>query len=305
MSRHIKKYYFYLIARCLCLFGFYDRALPYYSKVIQIRTFFFNAQKHYMRAYEKSTQTSNLEVHGGVGDFLQHLPFMLQHPKENYMVFTHFPKAKEFFSALNIHIKEIHFYKDGKHHQLLKSRLRTHINSFLCPREIFFKNNPFNLNTTFHFDKKPVIGLQMSTSNQTGGHLNKKFVLKLINTLVGQKMTVVLFGTDRELEVLNLKKSQYLFFGSHPNIIKNLALVRNCDLLIGAESVFKTMSSMSKIPTLVYHKDNNNRFRDRVFINPYIEAGVMSVYKYQNLEREIDDAINFALNMIRKLKLND
>jgi len=31
----------------------------------------------------------------------------------------------------------------------------------------------------------------------------------------------------------------------------------------------------------------------------------MSVYKYRNLEKEIDYAINFALNMIRKLKLND
>ncbi len=83
MNRHIKKYYFYLIARCLCLFGLYDRALPYYSKVIQFRTFFFDVQKQYRRAYEKSAKKCDLEVHGGVGDFLQHLPFILKHPKEN------------------------------------------------------------------------------------------------------------------------------------------------------------------------------------------------------------------------------
>ena len=75
-------------------------------------------------------------------------------------------------------------------------------------------------------------------------------------------------------------------------------------MLIGAESVFKTMSSMSKIPTLVYYEDNNNRFRDRVFIYPYIKAGVMTVYKYQNLEKEMDPAIDFALHTIKKLKLN-
>jgi hypothetical protein len=61
---------------------------------------------------------------------------------------------------------------------------------------------------------------------------------------------------------------------------------------------------MSSIPTLVYHADNNNHFRDRVFINPYIKAGVMTVYKYQALEKEIDPAIDFALHAISKLKLN-
>jgi hypothetical protein len=32
------------------------------------------------------------------------------------------------------------------------------------------------------------------------------------------------------------------------------------EFIIGGESVFKTMSSMSKIKTLVIHEDNNNRF---------------------------------------------
>jgi ADP-heptose:LPS heptosyltransferase len=304
MNRHIKKYYFYLLARCLCLFGFYDRALPYFSKVVQFRTFFFDAQKQYKLAYEKSAKTCDLEVHGGVGDFLQHLPFMLQHPTKNYVVLTHFTKAKEFFKALNIHIKKIHFYESGEHHQALKNKLRTHVNSYLCPREIFFKNDPFGSLAPNHVMKKPVIGFQMSTSNQTGGQLHKTFALKLIKTLLDLKMTVVLFGTHHELETLDLATHPHLIFASHQNIIKNLALVKYCDLLIGAESVFKTMSSMSKIPTLVYHEDNNNRFRDRVFINPYINAGVMTVYKYQNLEKEMDPAIDFALHTIKKLKLN-
>ena len=127
MNRHIKKYYFYLLARCLCLFGLYDRSLAYYSKVIQFRTFFYDVQKQYRHAYEKSAKTSDLEVHGGVGDFLQYLPFMMQHPKENYVVVTHFAKAKEFFQALNIHIKKIHFYKSGEHHQDIKNNLNTQV----------------------------------------------------------------------------------------------------------------------------------------------------------------------------------
>ena len=304
MNKHFKKYFFYFLARIFCLFGFYDRSLLCYSKVIQFRTFFWDVQAQYIDAYEKSTKSCDLEIHGGIGDFLQHLPFMIKHPNENYVVITHFAKAKAFFKALNIHIKKIYFYKNGDEHRAIKSRLRKKAQSLLCPRIIFFKKNPFKLSTVFRFKKKPIIGLHMSTSNQTGGTLDEKFVLSLIKKILDQHMTIVLFGTQDELKALRLKTNPNLIFASHHDIIKNLAFVKSCDLLIGAESVFKTMSSMLKIPTLVYHHDNNNHFRDRVFTNPYIKAGVMSVYKYQALEKEIEPAIDFALQTIKKLKVN-
>ena len=304
MNRHIKKYYFYLLARFFCLFGFYDRSLPYYSKVIQFRTFFFDVQKQYMYAYEKSSKPYNLEIHGGIGDFLQHLPFMLKHPKEDYVVVTHFSKANAFFKALNINVNKIFYYENGDQHRAIKNKLRKNSYSLLCPRELFFENDPFRQLTPSLLKRKPVIGFHMSTSNQTGGQLDKKFVLKLIKILLNKKMTVILFGTQSELKILHLRSHSQLIFASNQNIISNLALVKYCDFLIGAESAFKTMSSMLGIPTLVYHADNNNHFRDRVFINPYIKAGVMTVYKYQALENEIDQAIDFALRIIYKLKLN-
>ena len=304
MNRHIKKYYFYLLARFFCLFGFYDRSLLYYSKVIQFRTFFFDVQKQYMYAYEKNSKACDLEIHGGIGDFLQHLPFMMQHPKENYVVVTHFSKAKEFFKALNINVNKIFYYENGDQHRVIKNKLRQNNHSFLCPRGLFFENDPFPQLTPSLLKRKPVIGFHMSTSNQTGGQLNIKFVLKLIKILLDKKMTVVLFGTQSELKTLNLRSHSNLIFASRQNIISNLALVKYCNFLIGAESAFKTMSSMLGIPTLVYHADNHNHFRDRVFINPYIKAGVMTVYKYQALDKEINTAIDFALNTISKLKLN-
>jgi len=285
------------------MLGFYDKSLPYYSKVIQFRTFFFDVQKQYMHAYERSSKTCDLEIHGGIGDFLQHLPFIMQYPKENYVVITHFTKAKEFFQTLNIHVKKIHFYENGDQHRAIKNKLRKLMDSYLCPRTLFFKKDPFTQSTPYYFRRKPVIGLHMSTSDHTGGQLDIKFVLKLIKTLLDQKMTVLLFGTQSELKTLHLSTQSHLIFASNQNIISNLALVKYCDLLIGAESAFKTMSSMSNIPTLVYHEDNNNHFRDRVFINPYIKAGVMTVYKYKALEKEIDVAINFSLHTISKLRI--
>jgi hypothetical protein len=61
---------------------------------------------------------------------------------------------------------------------------------------------------------------------------------------------------------------------------------------------------MSKIKTLVIHKDNNNRFRDRVFTIPYIQTGVMNVYKYKNLDNEIPLILDYVKHLIQnELKL--
>jgi hypothetical protein len=116
--------------------------------------------------------------------------------------------------------------------------------------------------------------------------------------------SVILFGTKKEIDQLKLKPRKELFFANDKDITKNLSLVQFCDLLIGGESVFKTMSSMSKIKTLVIHADNNNRFRDRVFTKPYIQTGVMRVYKYKNLDKEIPLVLDYVKHLIQnELKL--
>jgi hypothetical protein len=56
------------------------------------------------------------------------------------------------------------------------------------------------------------------------------------------------------------------------------------EMSLGSDSVFKTMASMLKISTIVLFKDSANHFRDRVFINPYVDQKVMHVYKYKTLE---------------------
>jgi len=58
---------------------------------------------------------------------------------------------------------------------------------------------------------------------------------------------------------------------------------------------------MLNIPSIVLHKDNKNLFRDRTFIEPYVKAGSMSVYKYQHLENEVDDALAFTMKNINAL----
>ena len=309
MNRHIKKYYFYLIARYLCLFGLYDRALPYYAKVIQFRTFFFDVQKQYRRAYEKSAKKCDLEVHGGVGDFLQHLPFMLKHPKENYVVVTHFPRAKLFFENLGINIQHYHFYQLREEHHLIKENLKENKNSYPAPRQIFFDAFPFtpSKKKLDHELSMPVIGLHMTPSAMTSNPLSRDFIDQLMHTLLSYQAKIVLFGTQAELSHFEFQKEDRISFASHENIIENLAQVQYCDVMIGADSVFKTMSSMAKIPTIIFYEDVKSHFRDRVFIDPYVRKDIMFAYKYayQSLEGvNIKPAIDFIITILKdRLKL--
>ena len=59
---------------------------------------------------------------------------------------------------------------------------------------------------------------------------------------------------------------------------------------------------MIHIPTIVLHKNNKNPFRDRTFIEPYVKAHCMYVYKYQSLEgSEVDRALEFTIKNINAL----
>jgi ADP-heptose:LPS heptosyltransferase len=304
MNRHFKKYYFYFLGRLLDLLGRYDQSISYYSKVIQIRTFFWDVQTRHIAAYQKSSKKCYLEIHGGVGDFLQHLPFILKHKSAKYIVATHFLGAKAFFETLGIQVSKYYFYDNADEHLIIRRELKKISHSYWCPKQVFFDSVPFKSEKKPKLKTDTVVGLQIGSSRLTNSPLSIKFALKLIEALSEMGCSIILFGTKKEIDQLKLKPRKELFFATDKDITKNLSLVQYCNLLIGGESVFKTMSSMSKIQTLVIHEDNNNRFRDRVFTNPYIKAGVMHVYKYKHLEREIKSVIEYAQHLIQnELKL--
>jgi len=304
MNRHFKKYYFYFAARLLDLIGQYDHSVAYYSQVIQIRTFFWDVQKRYIAAYQKSLKKSYLEIHGGVGDFLQHLPFILKNKSAKYIVATHFLAAKDFFDTLGIEITKYYFYNNPDEYRAIRSELKKIKYSYWCPKNVFFNQIPFSSKDKPQLKTDVIIGLQIGSSRLTNSPLTIKFALTLLDVLFKMGCSVILFGTKKEIDQLNLKPRKELFFATDKDITKNLSLVHFCNLLIGGESVFKTMSSMSKIKTLVIHADDNNRFRDRLFTNPYIQTGVMNVYKYKNLDNEIPLVLDYVEHLIQnELKL--
>jgi ADP-heptose:LPS heptosyltransferase len=287
MNRHFKKYYFYFLARLLDLFGLYDRSFSSYAKAIQYRTFLWDVQNRYIAAYQKSSKNAFLEIQGGIGDFLQHLPFILENKSAQYIVATHFKGAQLFFKALGIKVNKYYFYSNKEEYRSIRETLKKEEYSQSCPRVLFFQQSPFVSYKKIRNKKKRVIGIHPGASALGSSKaIPMSFIQELIKQLIQMGYKIILFGTKKELSDIKISKNKDIILASDKNIIKNLSFVQYCDLLIGSDSVFKTMASMIKIPTIVLHQNTKNNFRDRVFIKPYLKNHMMHVYKYNNFNKQ-------------------
>ena len=303
MNRHFKKYYFYFLARIFDALGLHQKSVPYYAETIRFRSFFWDSQTRYAEAIAKNPKKITLQIQGGIGDFLQFLPFILKHKSYSYNVLTHFLYAEAFFKILGVNVKKYYFYTNLEDYVEIRDRLQKLPDTYVCPRTLFFKINPF-INTKNKVLKKPyVVGIHMGSSKLAAGKaLSPDFVLKLLTWLMHAKYKIILFGTKDELKSLHIKTHRAISLAQDQNVIKNLSLVHQCDLMIASDSVFKTMASMLRIPSVVLHKNNANHFRDRTFIEPYVKAHCMSVYKYKSLEgKEVDTALAFTIEAINTL----
>jgi ADP-heptose:LPS heptosyltransferase len=300
MNRHFKKYYFYFVARILDLLGRYDQSIANYSKVIQYRTFFWDVQTRYSNAYQKSSKKCCLEIHGGVGDFLQHLPFILKNKSARYIIATHFKGAPAFYKFLNIKVEQFYFYSRKEEYQEIRDLLKKNEHSYICPRAVFFRVSPFGNFTSLKNKKRKTVGIHAGASALASNKaIPVGFTKNLISYLNKKGYKVILFGTKKELSEIQSLKTKDIVFASDKNIIKNLALVSNCDILIGSDSVFKTMASMIRKPTIVLHQNIRNNFRDRVFITPYVKEQLMYVYKYTNFNKaDMKSALQFISNVM-------
>ena len=305
MNRHFKKYYFYFLARWFDLLGQYDQSFANFAKVIRFRTFFWDVQSRYVAAYKKSSKDFFIEIHGGIGDFLQHLPFILKNKKARYIVATHYRSAPSFFKSLNVNVDRFYYYSNKDEYREIRDALKKNAQSYICPRALFFKVSPFGAFHSLKKTKRKVIGIHPGASSLASHKaIPITFIKELLAYLNKEGYKIILFGTEKELSPLQKIKHKDVMFASDKNIIKNLSLVASCDLFIGSDSVFKTMASMLKKPTIVLHQDVKNNFRDRVFIEPYVKSKIMDVYKYKNFNKtDMKSALQFISNTM-KLRLN-
>jgi ADP-heptose:LPS heptosyltransferase len=300
MNRIFEKYYFYLLARLQHLLGQYDKSFANFAKVIRLRTFFWDVQSRYVASYQKSSKNFSIEIRGGIGDFLQYLPFILKNKSARYLVVTHFKDAQLFFKTLDIQVDKYYFYSSKQEYRGIRDLLEKEEHSLICPRAQFFKTSPFVSYKDIKNNKRKIVGIHRGASAlESVKAIPVTFIKNLIGNLNEKGYKIILFGTKKELSEIKIPKSKDIILASDKNVIKNLSFVQHCDFLIGSDSAFKTMASMLKIPTIVLHHNSKNNFRDRVFIRPYIKNHIMHVYKYTNFNKqEMKSVLHYVLNIL-------
>ncbi len=241
-----------------------------------------------------------IAVKGGIGDFLQCLPFMLAHPEHQYLVASHHDHVSEFFGALNIEVEELSLGRMN--------------GAEICPRHLFFQNNPFPKQAPIFTGNRPVVGVHLGGSNYSlsvekrFGFPSKALPVAVLEALVmaGLQYDFLLFGSPNELADLGLG-----LHGVRPvskeDVTVSLAHVAECSAFVGSDSAFKTMSAMLGIPTIVWVGDYKDSHRDERFIEPYVRAGVMSVFRYRDLssEREVGSGVDFSIRQLKTVELRD
>ena len=233
---------------------------------------------------------------GGVGDTLQHLPFMVLNKKARYCMMNHYKGAKELLKYLGIKPEHTFHYKtDIQKLELLKGMgLKEPMQQ--VPRTKYFSSNPFPQQKPLFTNGKPVVGVHLCGSKFSSdqyiknGVATKSIPGTTVDALNGYN--VILFGLPEEISRFGFKQSDTLKTITYLDIAKSLSYVEQCNAVVAADSAIKTMSSMLKIPTFVWMSDHADYFRDVVFISPYVDDGVMKVFKYRNSADQFYEGMN-------------
>lgn len=239
-------------------------------------------------------------ISGGVGDFLQSLPFVIQNPQESYVISSHHKRCEEFFDYFGIRPKLVILYHDYDG-WVESNRCIDALEVPAVPRVTFFNDtHKFPWKPKVFNNEKPVIGLHLgfsewSVSNDiVHGYIPKKLHVEIFD-IIPKEYNIMVFVTENEYKEFSDKypENDSFKYVREPNIVHSLARVSQCDAFIGSDSVFKTMSSMLSIPTIVLHGDYDDIQRDRNFIDPYIDAGCMLVYRFKDFKSELPQIEDF------------
>lgn len=290
----------------------YDDAVEAYSKVLRYRFFFANTGQRFEKAYAKTNKKSSLMICGGVGDFLQHIPYMLNNKSNSFAIVTHFPKAKDFFEKIGLKVDSIYTFSDRSEEKMIVASISKEMNIYRCPRSLFMEQSPFSLEEKLFTSHYPVIGIHAGGSSYAvskeikSGNipktLPKSYIDGLLKELGKLDVNVIFFGMKNEIESYDLSENKKLKFSCNEDITKSLSVVSQCNAFVGSDSAFKTMSSMLKIPTILLCSSPKNNFRDRMFIDPYMKHHVMYAFKYIDFsDKELREAVTFTKNTLVKM----
>jgi len=305
MNRHFKKYLFYFLGRIFYALRFYDKSIFYYSKGLRFRIFFLDIQDRYKKSILKGKQKNSYVVKGGLGDILQHLPFMIENKSLSFIVLTYFKGAAKFLEDLGISNCKFIYYVDRIEYSRYNKLLNEKINVYQCPRNILFKSPPFlKINVDFQDKQRKVIGVHLNSSHMNQiNTIPELFFLNLTKKIIKNKFNLLVFCSDQEFKKMKEIKSKFIKYSHNLNVIDNLACVPNCDAFIGSDSAFKTMSSMLGIPTIVIIPNNQtSTFTKRTFLHPYVGREIMSIYTFTNInEKKISNCLSYVEKKLNEI----
>ena len=120
--------------------------------------------------------------------------------------------------------------------------------------------------------------------------------LEIVKKIITDDHNYIIFGSKEELSSYGLEACDNVLL-TDMQMPSCLETVKLCSKFIGTDSCFKTMSSMSRIPTYCLLGDFKDPTRDSYFINQYEKGLVMKVFRFKNLESEKENVINFLNNI--------
>jgi hypothetical protein len=242
-------------------------------------------------------------VVGGVGDILQCVPFLLdaRTRRIKVTVMSHFKDAASLFDHLAIQIDSFIHFSSPKELRQKSVQLRSMAKTVPCPRRWHLSESPFSGPRIIFCDDRPVLGLHLGGSSYSMTVHRQRWVpTKLLpvgilhGLMSSNQFNIILFGTKEEIASFGLQETERLKFACFERVADSLAVVSQCAAFVGSDSAIKTMTAMLGIPTVVWHADHHDSFRDNVFIAPYVEKGVMRVFRYKNVMKDISDGIRFT-----------
>jgi hypothetical protein len=243
-------------------------------------------------------------VDGGVGDFLQFMPYMLT-TDARFAVIVHFKGAKELLRSIKVRPEKLYYYTDDEDKRQYVENLHYKEALVQCPRMFYMESSPFKKQPKLFNNDKKTIGVHLNGSalafktHRARGMTIKTIPPDIVHAL--SDYNVIVFGLPDDIAATQLKQSDSVKFVCYLDIAKSLSYVEQCDDVVAADSSIKTMSSMLKIPTFVWMADHVDEFRDGVFINQYVKDGIMDTFRFANAFSDFDEGIRKTKQFLEKV----
>jgi ADP-heptose:LPS heptosyltransferase len=176
-----------------------------------------------------------------------------------------------------------------------------------CPRAQYFGDFPFDLKKMRFSNGKPTLGIHINGSpysiatQKKFGMVPKNIPVKVIKELISDAYNIMIFGSHEEVKGMGIDEDDNLKHICYPDIAESLAYVQQCNAVVASDSAIKTMSAMNHIPTFVWLGDYPDGPRDQMFIDPYVNDGVMQVFRYKDVHTQFDEGIEKTKAFIKEV----